>query len=151
MIIDNIKNIEQYLSINKRLGKALHYIATTDFSKFESGKHDITEDSMFLLVNDYQTKENELNIMEAHRKYIDLQYIYKGSELIEHEILNNQKVYKEYDSDNDYILFTPNSKTEINFSEGMFAIFYPNDLHMPGLIKNKSELVRKIVVKVLID
>jgi YhcH/YjgK/YiaL family protein len=151
MIIDKLANIDIYKGFSKRLAHALQYISETDFSEMEIGRHDICGSEIFVLVNDYETKENDSNIMEAHKKHIDLHYIFKGSEIIEYEAFDNQVKTREYDAEHDYLLFTPKIKTRLILSEGMFAIFYPKDLHLPGLINNKSEQVRKIVVKILID
>ena len=151
MVVDNIKNSHHYLNISYRLRKALLYLKENDFSTLDSGKHETEENFMFMLVNEYSTKEDDLNILEAHRKYIDLQYIISGEEIIKHEILDKQQVHKEYDKENDYILYKSKAKTEIILSQGMFAIFFPNDLHLPGIASNQSQEVKKIVLKVLID
>lgn len=151
MIIDKLANSYLYKGNSKRLEDALQYISETNFSEMGIGKHDINGSEMFLLINDYETKQNDSNIMEAHKKYIDLQYISKGSEIIEYETFDNQSIVKEYDVENDYLLYTPKIKNRIKLSEGMFAIFYPEDLHLPGLLDDMPEQVRKIVVKILID
>ena len=100
--------------------------------------------------NEYQTKENESNISENHQKYIDLQYIAEGNEVIEFETFKDQNIIHEYDEENDYALYNLKNPTRIKLEEGMFAIFYPEDLHMPGLIDKTNERVKKIVLKILI-
>ena len=151
MILDKIENIDLYSGISENIKNAIEYIKMTDFSEMKTGKHEIN-DKMFVLVNEYETKENELSILEAHRKYIDFQYVLEGSELIECELMNKQKVYSEYNMDEDYVLFhNTEFVSQIQFNEGMFAILYPDDLHLPGVINIKKSNIRKIVLKVLID
>lgn len=150
MILDKITNITQYRGLSKNIDEAFNYIENTDFSILKNGRYDI-DSNMFVLVNEYSTKENESNISEAHRKYIDLQYVLSGSEIIEYETLENQNVVKEYDKENDYTLYNLKNKSTLILSEGMFAIFYPEDIHMPGLINNESVEIKKIVIKILID
>ena len=150
MILDKITNIIQYRGLSKNIDEAFNYIGNTDFSILKNGRYDI-DSNMFVLVNEYSTKENESNISEAHRKYIDLQYVLSGSEIIEFETLENQNIVKEYDKENDYSLYNLKNKSTLILSEGMFALFYPEDLHMPGLINNESVKIKKIVIKILID
>jgi len=150
MIIDRLENIHLYTGIGERLKKAFEYIAATDFFSMIPGKHEINDD-MFVLVNDYVTKTNKAEILEAHKKYIDVQYLLKGNELIEYESYDNHLISQAYDEVNDYLLYKPNCTSKLKFIEGMVAIFFPDDLHMPGIIDGNTSNIKKIVVKVLID
>jgi YhcH/YjgK/YiaL family protein len=123
-----------------------------DFSNLKVGRLDIDGDKIFALVNEYTTKENENGILEAHRKYIDLQYVFSGEESIVFEPLENQVVHKSYDDNDDYLLFKTTNSSSLVVSAGTFAIFYPQDLHLPGLaINGNFRLVKKLVIKILID
>lgn len=149
MILDIVDNIERYFCLGKRIKKALEYIRDNDFSTIEKGKHLIDGENIFALVNDYDTKLNNECLMEAHKKYIDLQYMYEGSELIGHQILSNQETTVEYNKDLDYAIFKPDNYSILILEKGQFVLFFPNDLHMPGIMNKKSEKVRKIVIKIL--
>lgn len=152
MILDKIKNKHLYQNIHERFSEVFRYIDETDFSKLPQGKTDIKGDEIFVLGNEYTTKENELNVLEAHRKYIDLQYMIDGTETIEYEVLDGHEFHKEYDEEGDYSLFTPNEPMKLTLSSGEFAIFYPQDLHLPGIVFNgRSEKIKKLVFKILID
>jgi YhcH/YjgK/YiaL family protein len=72
----------------------------------------------------------------------------KGSEQVGYAPLADQTPVTEYDEKNDYILYSGHVSC-FDFTEGMFAIFYPRDLHMPGIGEDKSQ-VRKAVIKVKI-
>lgn len=151
MILDKIENIEIYNGVSENIRRAIAYIKSTDFSTMQTGKHEIDE-NMFLLVNEYETKDNELDILEAHKTYIDFQYIMEGSEIIEYELLNEQKIYKDYQTDDDYILFHKTKNvSQLKFSAGMFAILFPDDLHLPGVINASKSNIKKLVLKVLIS
>ena len=150
MIVDKIENIDTYKELSANIKRTINYIKATDFTKMKLGKHEIDE-YIFALVNKYETQENSLNILEAHKKYIDFQYILQGREIIEHEFLNNQRIHKEYNEENDYSLYySTEEKNKIKFSEGMFSILFPDDLHMPGIINKESSEIFKIVFKILI-
>jgi len=149
MIIDNIENASLYAGVSKPIKKALNYIQNTDFTNIKLGKHQINGDNMYALVNEYETKNATESFLEGHRKYIDVQFIIDGTEQIGYTALANQIVTKKYDSKDDYLLFN-DQHSMISLKKGMFAIFFPNDLHMPGIKIEKSSIVKKVVVKVKI-
>lgn len=147
MIIDKLSNTHLYSSLGERITKALAYLKQTDFSKLELGNYEIDGDNIFALVNEYNTKAESDGKLEAHKEYIDVQFVAKGSELMGYAPFENQKVINEYNEQND-IAFFDGEKSLIKVDEGMFAIFFPTDLHMPGIKVNNSEYVKKIVIKV---
>lgn len=149
MIIDKLKNKDLYCFQNPDIKKAFDHLLKTDTCNLKPGKHEIDGRRIFMLVNEYSTRENTLGILEAHKKYIDLQYMEKGSEIIEYEPLCDQKVFKEYNLKDDYSLYNSRNSTKLRIQEGMFAIFFPDDLHMPGIIDQSSVYVKKIVIKIL--
>lgn len=151
MIFDHIANISFYKNLGQRINKAFEFIQTTDFSKYQKGRYDIDGDMLFFIVNEYETKSDQNNILESHRKYIDLQYMIKGCELINFEVYVNQTVNKEYDETGDYSFFVATDSNKFCLSQGMFAMFFPDDLHMPGFAHTIPEQIKKIVVKIQID
>jgi len=88
--------------------------------------------------------------LEAHRKYIDVQYVISGEEQMGYVPLNGQQILEPYKEENDIIFFT-GEKSFIKVSSGMFAIFFPEDVHMPGIMTKQSLPVKKLVIKVRID
>ena len=147
MIIDKLSNSHLYSSLGERINIALAYLKQTDFSKTESGRYDIDGDNIFALVNEYTTKDESDGKLEAHKKYIDVQFVAKGCELMGYAPINNQKVINEYNEQND-ITFFEGERSFTKVYEEMFAIFFPTDLHMPGIKVQKSEYVKKVVIKV---
>ena len=149
MIIDHIKNAALYTNLGDRITLALKYISETDFSTLEKGKYPIDGDKVYAVVNEYQTKQDADCKIEAHRKYIDVQYIASGEEAMGLTLLKDQKPSVAYNDEKDCMFFNePVSK--VNFEAGMFAVFYPHDLHQPGVSIDEGCLVKKIVVKVLV-
>ena len=135
MIFDKIENAKLYEAINPLIAKALDYIKKTDFSKLENGKHVINGDTLFAILQEYETKNDCDSKLEAHRKYIDVQYVISGEELIGVTPLINQPPCKEYDEENDYALYDYTCSF-IKVLPEQFAILFPEDLHKPG---NKSQ------------
>jgi len=149
MILDKIENADQYQTLGERMTTAIKYMKATNLSAVEQGKYEIDGSNIFVLVQDYETKNRLECKLESHRKYIDIQYLLKGSEFVGHTLLNNQTPVKEYSAEDDYMLFSEEASF-FKLIPGMFAIFHPSDLHMPSVYENQSEKVRKIVIKVKI-
>jgi YhcH/YjgK/YiaL family protein len=61
---------------------------------------------------------------------------------------NNQKAISS-DLDKDYT-FYEGETSFIRIDEGMFTVFFPDDLHMPCVQAGESSRVKKVVVKVQI-
>lgn len=149
MIIDHIKNIGLYTNLSERIALALKYIAETDFSTVEKGKYEIDGDSIYAAVSEYQTKTISECKIEAHKKYIDVQFIISGKEAMGLTLLNNQQPSIPYDNEKDCVFY--NEPTSLlNFEAGMFAIYFPHDLHQPCISIGEGCVVKKVVVKVMV-
>lgn len=148
MIIDTLENASLYRALGPGIASALDYIESTDFTALAVGKHIIDGERLFAIVDDYQTISAAEVELEGHRRYIDVQYLVYGSELIGYAPLGDQIPFQEYNNAEDYVLYRDKA-TFVGLSVGMFAILYPHDLHMP-CIGEPPVAVRKVVVKVMI-
>mgnify|MGYP000852649436 FL=1 len=148
MIIDSIENHHFYIGLGNRIRSALEHIRGTDFNRRETGRYDLDGDNLFVMVNDYETTRREEGQLEGHRKYIDVQYMVRGMEWIGYAPLSGQNIAADYDAEEDCILYTGEADF-VKFEPGMFAVFFPHDLHLPGTA-GKPASVRKVVVKVKI-
>ncbi|HHW02633.1 MAG TPA: DUF386 domain-containing protein [Thermoanaerobacterales bacterium] len=149
MIIDNIKNIDFYLKINDKVARGLKFIKENDLDKLEIGRYDIDSSNIYLMIQSYKTKPINEGKWEAHRKYIDIQYIIEGKETIGFANVNKLSPLSDYDKIKD-IVFLKGSGDFFTISEGYFAIFTPEDAHMPCVTYKESQYVKKAVIKVLI-
>jgi len=147
MIIDKLENASQYYGIGENISEALKYLENTDLSEFENGKYEIKGDEIFVIIQDYNTKPLSEGKFEAHKKYIDIQYIIKGSEKMGYTYVHNLQSASEYDETKDIVFFEGNGDF-VTVDEGFFTIFYPQDAHMPGIQSKKSEYVKKAVIKI---
>lgn len=149
MIIDFLTNSNLYDAIHPRITRALEYLAKTDFHSMPLGKYEVEGIDIFAIVNEYETKDAADCVWEAHRKYIDIHYILRGSELIGTTLLTNQSPTKEYDEENDYWLFEAGESKQV-LLPGTFAVFYPHDIHSTSHHPNSKSFVQKVVMKVLV-
>lgn len=146
MIVDRIEQFEKYRGLGGRVFQALQFLHGTDLSALKAGRHGLDGDDLFALVNDYRTRPLSGGLFEAHKLYIDVQYVVSGRELIGYAPLVGQVPNREYDEVNDYALYEEEG-SYIRMEQGMFAVFMPEDLHMPGVDQVTGD-VRKVVVKV---
>ena len=106
MIIDKIENSHRYVDLGKRIEKAFKYINYTDLKNIQPGKYEIDEENIFALISEYKTKPESEGKLEAHRKYIDVQYVISGEELMGYSPLGNQQILEPYKEENDIVFFT---------------------------------------------
>ena len=150
MIIDKIENSHLYLGLGERIIKAFEYINKTDLKNIQPGKYEIDGENIFALVSDYKTKTESEGKLEAHRKYLDVQYVISGEELMGYVPFSNQMILESYKEEND-IEFFKGEKSFTKVSSGMFAIFFPEEVHMPGISTGKISDVKKLVIKVHVN
>lgn len=147
MIFDKIENSVIYENISPLIKRAFDYLRQTDFSGMEKGQYNIDGDEIYAILQEYDTKNDADAKLEAHRNYIDVQYIISGEELIGVHPLTNQTPYKEYDAENDFALYD-DACSYIKVNPGQFAILFPQDLHKPGIKVGGSTKIKKALIKV---
>lgn len=150
MIYDKISNIELYRGLSEDIYAGLRYLASIDDS-IENGVHKIT-DNVKAIVSEYETKEANPNGFEAHREYLDIQYLVSGKEIIKCKPIEGLVITKKYDEANDYLLLSDNVDNTSDFllGDGYFALLYPDDAHEPQLCDGNPMPVKKVVVKIKI-
>jgi YhcH/YjgK/YiaL family protein len=141
-----------YFKNKARWDKAFLFLKENDLKKLELKRFDIDGNNLYATLSEYSTKNVEEARFEGHKKYIDIQYVAAGEELIgiapQTEIT---KVTTEYSSANDIGFYTVGKKLEIKATPERFFIFLPSDIHSPGIKVTENSKVRKVVVKVGID
>ncbi|MCT8987834.1 YhcH/YjgK/YiaL family protein [Shewanella phaeophyticola] len=151
MIVDTLVNRHLYTQLNPRLATALAHLADTDFSQLEIGNYPLEGKDIFVIVHDYQTVPKHTAPFEVHQQYIDVQYVVSGEEEFGYLPLADQTPSKAYFADHDYANYDYESNKQdaafIPLKAGMFALFFPGDIHMPGT-SDTPQQVRKVVIKV---
>lgn len=146
MIFDTLTNVDNYKGLG-RVYTALKFLSETDFSKTDLGRYELDGDNIFYMVQSYDTDPSK-TVSESHRKYIDIQFMVEGEEIIGVADISSEKELTEAKEENDVWFY--NCKTEpLTLSAGKYMVLYPNDLHCPGVATNGKALTcRKVVVKV---
>jgi biofilm protein TabA len=149
MIVSHIDNSDKGL-YPPLVQKGLRFLKETDFSKLPTGRNEIDGDKMFALVQEYQPDTKENRKAETHVKYIDIQYIVSGEEIMGYANLTAAaEVAENRLADKDAIFYKNlQDETDVKFLPGMYAVFFPSDIHRPGCVSKPGVAVRKVVLKI---
>ena len=148
----NYKKFEKaFLYIQKLQDKnSLEYKSLANIGLDECNKI-VLDENCFVLEQAYITKDKKDCFFESHRKYIDIQYIFSGVEIMEVENINKLQITKEYDSSLDFAKYAQSLDTSsLIINENELAIFYPNDAHMPCIKLNENQKLIKAVFKIAV-
>ena len=150
MIISNINSplLSDFAKVHKLLPRAIDALRELVASDPADGKYVIDGDNIFASVMSYTTAPASEKKFELHRKYIDIQYIISGNEIIGGA---KEEALTPTDGEGTDIEFfaMPKSFDEIRLADGDLAVILPPEPHAPGVADNAPVFVRKIVVKVL--
>ena len=148
MLVSSIKKYTDILKFYPQLEIVFDFITKNISSKTSDGKYFITKE-IYANVQTCLPKPKEEQLLEKHKKYIDLQYIISGNEKIGWKFFDkNFKTLKRYNPKKDIAFYSNKPDTYINLKKGEFAIFFPDDTHAPLCCKNK---VKKCVVKIPVN
>lgn len=147
MVIDQLENASQYATPGSRLAKAFEFLRRKDLATLDNGKYPIDGEDVFALVQSYDTKPRGQGRFEAHRKYIDVQYVVAGDECMGYANIHDIQITEAYKEKDDYMLGT-GKPDFVKVRPGMFAIFHPQDAHIPCAAIDQPCAVKKVVVKV---
>ena len=150
MIYDKIDNLELYSGILDDIRRGLEYLQELK-PDIEKGLYELSS-RVKAIVSEYTTKEDNEYGYEAHRDYIDIQYLISGSEKICCLPLEYLKETKPYNKEIDASFYVEKDvkPQELLLGNGYFAVLFPQDGHMPQLCVDEPSSVKKVVVKVKI-
>lgn len=150
MIFDKMNNISDYFDELPLLKKVADFVDEFNKNKLDDGTYEIDGKRVFAMVQSYRTKQQTPEMMfEAHKKYIDLQYIINGIEKIRWASLDKVELVEEkYSSGGDIAFYEGDAMFDFTLTKNTFLLLYPSDAHLPGLSADKDVNVRKIVFKI---
>jgi YhcH/YjgK/YiaL family protein len=147
MLYDTLENFQQYISLSPHFRSVIEFVNATDLVTLPTGRHDIGSLGVYASVNEYQTKPQSDCFIESHLKYIDVQIVASGIEVVGVCAKSNCRTGL-YDESKDFMQLY-GSVDFITLSPGLFAVFFPQDGHMPGVSHGaEADKVKKIVIKV---
>lgn len=146
MIVDTLENLEKYTSLNPLFAQAVEFLKSQDLQNLEIGKTELKGKDLFVNVAQTKPKTKEEAKLETHNDYIDIQIPLSGIEVMGYTPAKACiPADALYNAEKDITFFEGLAETYVEVKPGMFAIFFPQDGHAPGVTPDG---VKKVIVKV---
>lgn len=148
MVISNLKNTERIECMHPLFKKLFDYVKNNDLLNAELGRIELDGENLFINNVNPECVSKETQVLEAHKRYIDVHFLLQGKEIIGWRAIENcTKEQKAYDEEGDYALYSDTPTTYVELLPGEFAIVFPEDPHAPVIGEGK---IRKLIAKVKI-
>jgi biofilm protein TabA len=149
MIIDRIENAHFYVPLHKGFKQAFAVLADPTLAQKPDGRYSIDGDDVFYLVQHYTTKPIDQGRFESHRKYIDIQTLLAGEELLAYSPTKGLEVVEPYSEAKDIMFYRVGTLVaQTRLEPGLFCLLYPHDAHLPSCQLACPAEVHKVVFKI---
>lgn len=150
MILDRLTNAALYRNVHPLFPQAFQALEKEDWAQWKDGRYELVGSRLYVMVQRYTSKPREQGKWEAHRRYIDIQYVAEGSEQLGWADRDSMRIVEPYDDTKD-VMFLDAEGSFIKVAAGSFIVFHPQDAHMPGQALTTPQPVLKVVVKVAVE
>jgi len=145
MLIDRLENADFWPLDNEALAFALRWLASPETAGLAPGTYELRGRDLYAIVAEYETRPPGACRLETHRRYIDVQYVARGRELMGYAPVAALEPDGPYDEARD-VRFHRGHADFVLLRQGMFAVMLPGDAHMPGVaVAGDQGRVKKIV------
>ena len=146
IITDNLERAEEYYHLHPAFEKVFAFLRKDNLTELPTGRHEIDGDRLFCMIDKCPGRSRNEAKLEAHRKFIDIQYIIAGTdEMGSSPIADCKLADAAYDTWKDIEFFNDKPQSWTNVPTGSFIIFFPERAHAP-LVSNSQ--IHKAVVKI---
>ncbi|WP_176706215.1 YhcH/YjgK/YiaL family protein [Paenibacillus hemerocallicola] len=128
----------------------MEHIRSLDFSRVADGKYELEDGLIRVAIKETTTKPKEAQKAETHRTYTDVQFVISGEEKIGvAPWSSSQTIVKDELDTRDVAFYEPVlNEIELIQRPGMFAVFFPTDIHRPCCNVAQETNVRRMVAKI---
>lgn len=149
MITDKLSNAHLYYGCHPGFQKAFEFLLKN--GNPEPGRYEIDGDRIFATRQTCKLCSEGSGSFEAHRNYIDIQYMVSSGESFRYAHTDTLKVLKEYDEQKDAQRLIGDGSV-ITLQEGDFIVFFPDDAHLACIAPGEGSVSsEKIVMKVAVS
>ena len=146
MIFGNINQLEEFPYLEEAVKECFEYAKNNDILSYEKGCHEIDGDRLFVNVVEYTTTTPEERFWEAHKNYLDIHVMLKGTEQIDLNFIQNMEL-KEFVEKDDFLPMDGEKNASVILREGDFLICYPSDGHRTAVQVGEPETIKKAISK----
>ena len=148
MILDTLANADRYIHVHKGFDVAFAFLRNANLAELPAGRNELLGDWVFVVVVEGDGRGKDGAKLEAHRKYIDIQYMVSGVDAMGWKpTAACTRPEGEFDEAKDVVLFADDAEAWVDVHPGAFAIFFPEDAHAPMAGEGA---MRKVVVKIAV-
>ena len=153
MIVYQLADFAKNPDLSPRMRKAVDFLMRPETASLEDGTYQIDGRKIYAQVQSYITSVPQKILFEAHKKYIDIQYIVSGQETISCLNLEDINIVRPYDEKYDICFGLPRNMEGIPLKlyAGDMSVFFPEHAHAPKISLMGTHKVKKIVVKVAVS
>jgi len=149
MILDRLENAEEYYALHPNFEKAFTFLRKSDLAELPSGRYEIDGERLFCILDKSPGRSRAEAKLEAHRKYIDIQYVIAGVDDMGWKPTSAcTQIETAYNSEKDIMFFDDEPKSWTEVPAGSFVIFFHKDAHAPLVGR---EEIHKAVLKVAVQ
>ncbi|MGI6494625.1 MAG: YhcH/YjgK/YiaL family protein [Kiritimatiellia bacterium] len=149
MVVGSLSRAALHATALPGLEAAFAFLSGTDFSALADGAYPVGDGRIRAIVQSYATKPIAEARLEAHRRFLDIQFLLSGEERIGYAPIEHAGTPLAPFDDAKDIVFFDGAFEPFTLRTGDFALFFPHDAHAPGIRCGTAPApVRKVVVKV---
>ena len=141
MIVCPWKDIKKYASVLPGIEEA--FDAVNALTEYEANTYPLSDGNRFFVVAGTTIAPD---LAEAHREYLDIQYIVKGKEVVGWAALESSQLEGEFSEEKDIGRYSGHFEY-LTINEGICYVAFPEDVHMPSRHLDVPNEFTKIVVK----
>lgn len=147
MIISAIDQIAQnFVRVSPSLNE---WILDVMQSQLAAGVYSSPVGGVFAKVMHYTCKNKSVIEMEAHKDFVDVQFLYSGVEgLAVARKPDNLSPLRADVAEDNYFYPVPDAVHAVHLAPRVAAVFFPSDLHAGGLMIQEPKEVSKVVLKI---
>jgi len=156
MIYDSLDQLSRYARLAPGVWEKVGAFLAGCSPDTPNGRHELDGDRVYASIQDYETHPVNPDKLEIHHKYIDIQVLLSGEESILVRSVDKLETTLAYDAGRDIAFFRlpagDSDSIPVTLVPGKFAVFFPEEGHMPGLIRGNAPCrVLKVVIKIAVD
>ena len=153
MIFDSLNNFMRYGKLAPAAWEKILKFLRSCTPETPAGRYEIDGDRIYASIQGYETHAPDPDKLEIHRKYVDIQLLLAGKESILCRPVDDLAVTVPYDDGKDIAFYraAEGNYVTVTLEPGKFAVFFPEEGHMPGLsCAGAGREVVKVVVKIAV-
>ena len=105
MIIGSLKDTQRIASFHPLFKTLFDFLANNDLSNIQLGKTELLKNKLYIICSTLEKGASREQLLEGHRKYIDVHILLEGKETIGWTPLCKALCkHKDYDEAKDYLL-----------------------------------------------